>query len=74
MNKQNTKFLTDALEDAGCSEGLIADVMRCENIDTKRNKLLCYRKSLLKELHTSQKQLDILDYIIRFLDDKEDRV
>lgn len=68
MDKQN---LTDALADAGCSEALIADIMRSKDTGEKKNMLLCHRTELLKELHTSQKQLDILDYIIRFLDGRE---
>lgn len=71
MNDQTKMRLADALADAGCSQTLIADIMRCEDTGEKKNKLLCYRTALLKELHTSQKQLDVLDYIVRFLDGRE---
>lgn len=71
MGPQNEGRLRSALTDAGCSQSTIAEIVACADAKARKSRLLCHRENLLKKLHTVQKQIDILDYIVRWLDGKE---
>lgn len=63
----HTVSVADNLKDAGCDEEFICSY---ENLLTQQktkeqlDMLSAYRKKLLDELHTVQKHIDCLDYLI----------
>ena len=59
--------LLQNLEDAGCSNATIEQVLACcgEREYDRRLQILCrYRCQLLEQVHEEQKKLDCLDYLI----------
>lgn len=63
--------LRTALKDAGCPEDVIREVLLCSEKDRQERILQRHRASLLNDMHTSQRRIDILDYIVRYLQGKE---
>lgn len=59
--------IKENLIDAGCSEELIAEYESCADCGNEKKcmKLLeKHRRALLDEIHTEQKKVDCLDYLI----------
>lgn len=57
--------LANCLRDAGCPEKTIAACMaECGNAAAQRRILEEYRKKLLQTLHTDEKRLSCLDYVL----------
>ena len=57
----------DNLKDAGCDEEFICryeHLLAQQRTQEQLNMLSVYRKKLLDELHTVQKHIDCLDYLI----------
>lgn len=69
-------LLLQNLEDAGCDEETVS---RCVNMAERRDfngmqRLLAgYRKELLQTVHTKQREIDCLDYLI-FTIEKQRRI
>ncbi len=57
------KTLTN-LHDAGCDEALIAELDALPSTCAKLCRLRAYRRELLDGIHTEQKKLECLDYLI----------
>lgn len=71
MDNEKKGKLQTALKDAGCPEEMIREVAMCGNVDTQERILKKHRAALLDDMHTSQKRIAVLDYIIRYLQGKE---
>lgn len=71
MEDGKKEKLQTALKDAGCSEDIISEIISCRKSNVQERILKNHRAALLDEMHTSQKRIDILDYIIRYLQGKE---
>ena len=60
-------ILYQNLVDAGCSENGIASCMNYAKMDEWKNLLSVltqHKKTLLERMHTSEKQIDCLDFLI----------
>lgn len=59
--------IDECLKDAGCSDEMIEEVVKCiqENDDERKVMILKrYRCHLLDNIHSMQKKLDCLDYLL----------
>lgn len=59
--------VVDNLKDAGCDEEFIQNyenLLTQHKTNAQLDMLAAYRKKLLDELHTVQKHIDCLDYLI----------
>jgi hypothetical protein len=52
------------LKDAGCPEDVVNAFVQEDTIERRLRILARYRGSLLDKIHTEQKKLDCLDYLI----------
>ncbi len=52
------------LRDAGCDEKLIAEIGALPSTCARLCRLKAYRRELLDSIHTEQKKLECLDYLI----------
>ena len=59
------------LEDAGCPERLIDEFDQARDNEQRTAKLRAYRRGLLAGIHTEQRKLDCLDYLIYQLRNEE---
>lgn len=59
------------LADAGCPEELIEQYAALPSVDARMRWLRCYRCELLDGIHTEQRKLDCLDYLIYSLRNNE---
>ena len=59
----NEKTLAN-LCDAGCNEELIAELEALPSLCARLCRLKVYRRDLLNGIHTEQKKLECLDYLI----------
>ena len=57
------KILTN-LRDAGCDEALIAELDALPSPCARLCRLKAYRRDLLDGIHTEQRKLECLDYLI----------
>lgn len=78
MNNQleNKKAIIENLKDAGCKNKMISeflDLLSKKDIRSVFNLLNEYRRTLLEQLHKSQREIDNLDYLIISLK-KEERL
>lgn len=67
MNVNDEKVIVQNLIDAGCGEEFIAEFIenfRKENITRELKLLRLHRHLLLEKLHTEQKRIDCLDYLV----------
>lgn len=67
MNVNDEKVIVQNLIDAGCGEEFIAEFIedfRKENITRELKLLRLHRRLLLEKLHTEQKRIDCLDYLV----------
>lgn len=71
MESRNNRNLRTALIDAGCTEEIIHKVVSCGNAKQQIHILQKHRTSLLNQMHASQKRIDVLDYVVRYLQGKE---
>jgi hypothetical protein len=55
--------MMQSLKDAGCDGVMIKQYLQAKPVEQLRI-LTGYRSALLEKLHTKQKQLDCLDYLI----------
>ena len=65
LNKE--EILLQNLKDAGCSKKLIIECMTCYKEGTlslKLTELNAFRKTVLNEKRSKQKQIDCLDYLL----------
>ncbi len=63
----NEEQMRECLTDAGCDETLIGqfEALRCSDRRKDQFRLLNdYRRQLLESIHTEQKKLDCLDYLL----------
>lgn len=73
MTEKN-KAIIENLADAGCDETIIRDFLRhieANNCIGQSRILSQHRGELLDRIHTSQKQLDCLDYFIHYQQKRE---
>lgn len=59
------------LIDAGCEESLVREYAKLEDADARMRWLRAYRRGLLDGIHTEQRKLDCLDYLIFSLRNQE---
>lgn len=67
------KQLEECLTDAGCSKKEKAEILRCyseHNIQQMIHLLRMHRKVTLDTIHTGEKQLSCLDYLVFQLEKK----
>lgn len=66
MPSETKEAVIQNLKDAGCSPDFIAQFMHCaENNTTRQLQLLSrHRQKLLNDVHTKEKQIDCLDYLV----------
>lgn len=65
FNKEDDVILN--LQDAGCNEQAIAELMtlyRSNDLDSFFKKLFLHRNCLLDHCHCEEKKIDCLDYLI----------
>lgn len=62
----NTREKTlQGLKDCGCAESQYEEYLCCASRGEKLRFLRTQRKSIMDDLHTAQKQVDCIDYLIR---------
>ena len=57
----------ECLADAGCGKELIKQFEACQHSGSQKDQmrlLADYRRLLLERIHTEQKKLDLLDYLV----------
>ncbi len=52
------------LRDAGCDEALVAELDAMPSSCARLCRLKAYRRKLLDDIHTEQRKLECLDYLI----------
>ncbi len=63
----NVSGILQNLKDAGCDKSVIESNFEDKQSSLSKNQktmLIKYRKNLLEELHTVQKKIDCLDYLL----------
>ena len=67
MIAMSEKQVRECLADAGCGKELIKQFETCQSSERQKDQLRLldeYRHLLLKRIHTEQKKLDLLDYLL----------
>ena len=67
MIAMSEKLVRECLADAGCGKELIKQFETCQSSERQKDQLRLldeYRRLLLKRIHTEQKKLDLLDYLL----------
>ena len=67
MIAMSEKQVRECLADAGCEKELIRQLETCQSSGRQKEQLRLlgdYRRLLLEKIHTEQKKLDLLDYLI----------
>lgn len=67
QNYLSEREISQSLRDAGCGADMIAafiEIIRQGELRSARRLLELHRQSLLADLHTAQKHIDCLDYLL----------
>lgn len=73
---QTERLLIRNLKDAGCSEADIQRFLKLGQAGRRRDQLqilATHRAALLEQLHTSQRQIDCLDYLVYQMSSRSDK-
>ncbi len=67
MTAMSDEQVYECMADAGCGKELIKQFAACQRSGRQKDQLRLlggYRRLLLERIHTEQKKLDLLDYLV----------